>query len=438
MKQKKSGLYFSLIALCVVAILWVAKGTLHPHTQRFSKQELWYHSGYPGGVSELGRGVSAVKGPTKMPYIFQAVLRHRLVPNHQLHVDGLKGAKPPAPPIDLHSLRQVHTDRFLNAVLTGKPLRLAVSQGLNRWSPAIARGWLWNVGGFYQAAEVALRKNIITGNLGHGYHHALPQSGMGFCTLNGLVVVAKKLIRLGKAKRVLVLDLDHHEGNGTAVSIVGNASVWNLSIYGDYMGGPPAATNNHVLQVDHHLVPRGEQRDVHYLATIAKVLPTILRQQNPDIILYQAGMDPYGGGGISEKALIIRDAYVFALARSWNKPVTWVLAGGYAPMETLVQLHSNTVRMANQVLLKVRPRDRLVHHLSSPYRWSSAQGKVSFPNWLARVKSLGGLKVQRPRPFGPKQHRLFVQAQRRLFQNHRLQTTLLQNNYRALFRKTSE
>lgn len=193
---------------------------------------------------------------------------------------------------------------------------MATSQGLPAWAPDIARGWLLNVGGLAAAGETALRNKATTANLGHEHHHATTDRGMGFCTINGLVAVAKKLIREGKAQRVMIIDLDHDEGNGTAELILGDERIWNVSIHGSYMGGPPGTANNHVRQLQHRAFREGVQRDVNYLGIIAATLPSLVQRHDPDLILYQAGMDPYDGAGISPLALVIRDAYVFALARA--------------------------------------------------------------------------------------------------------------------------
>ncbi|MCX8119157.1 MAG: hypothetical protein N3G78_14660, partial [Desulfobacterota bacterium] len=284
------------------------------------KQEIWYHTGYPGGVVGPRSGMSALTGPTKMPAIFEAIWRGRLVPWEQIHTDHplVIGRKPPAPPIDLDSLRRVHTDRYLKALFTGDPPHLATSQGLPTWNENIARGWLLNVGGLYEAARTAIQKKTITANLGHGYHHATVHRGSAFCTINGLVVVARRLIREGEARRVMILDLDHHEGNGTAECILGDPEIWNVTLFGSYMGGPPSSSNNHPFQVQHGAFEVGERRDVHYLAVIAQFLPELIQRQRPELVLYQAGMDPFDGASITQKALELRDAFVFALCRSLN------------------------------------------------------------------------------------------------------------------------
>ncbi len=396
------------------------------------KQEIWYHTGYPGGVVGSKSGMSALTGPTKMPIIFEAIWRNRLVPPEQIHTDHpmVIGRSTGAPPIDLKSLRQVHTDRYLKALLTGEPLSLATSQGLPLWSENIARGWLLNVGGLYAAAQTALLKKTITANLGHGYHHARVHRGSGFCTINGLVVVAKRLIREGRASRVMIIDLDHHEGDGTAECIIGYSPIWNVTLYGSYMGGPLSSENNHPVQVQHGAFELGEKRDANYLAAISEILPERIRRQNPDLILYQAGMDPFDGAGISKKALAIRDAYVFALARALHKPVTWVLAGGYADMDTLVELHTGTVRMANEVLAKVDPDDRIEHRGKNPYEWVVQKGTVSFPDWKS---ILGGKpRLHRPPPFSESQLKEFIASRSGLFQEERLPDEEISSAYQKL------
>jgi acetoin utilization deacetylase AcuC-like enzyme len=401
--------------------------------QEIPGQEIWYHTGYPGGVEGPRRGMSALTGPTKMPAIFDAVWRNRLVEPKHLHADSpaVQGRSPAAPPIDLESLRAAHTDRYLKAVLTGEPRNLALSQGLPLWNQAIARGWLLNVGGLSAACEAALRKRSITGNLGHGYHHASMDRGMGFCTLNGLAIVALKIIREGKANRVMIIDLDQHEGNGTADILLGEPRIRHVSIYGSYMGGPPAAANNHVFQVQHGAFPGEKERDANYLSITSMTLPGLIRSQNPELILYQAGMDPHDGAGISARALAIRDAYVFALARSMHIPVTWVLAGGYSDLDTLVQLHTGTVRMANEVLARVKPGDRVDLRGKNPYDWSVQEKVVIFPDWKSILNKNPG--VSRPDSMTDAQVQEFVAARQRLFRDQRLPKEEVQAAYQGLF-----
>ncbi len=419
-------------AFCLFA-LFVLIGPLVRSSLAESRQEIWYHTGYPGGVVGPRTGMSALTGPTKMPAIFEAILKHRLIGHQQIHTDSISVTEriPFESPIDLESLRMVHTDRYLKALFTGEPLSLATSQGLPTWNESIARGWLLNVGGLYAASEAALYKKTITANLGHGYHHATVNRGMGFCTINGLAVVAKKLIRQGKAKRVVILDLDHHEGNGTAECIIGEPSIWNVSIYGSYMGGPPSTGNNHLFQIRHEAFEKGVKRDLHYLAVISEILPPLIRLQDPDLILYQAGMDPFDGGGISKEALAIRDAYIFSLSVSMGKPVTWVLAGGYADMDTLVELHLGTVRMANKVLEEVKLGDRIEHRGTKPYLWSPKNGIISFPNWNSLLKET--LQWNKPPSMTDQQIQAFVVARERLLQEEKLPKEEISSAYRKLW-----
>ncbi len=397
------------------------------------RQEIWYHTAYPGGVVGPPGGMSALMGPTKMPAVFEAIVRDRLVEPDCLHTDSPSshGRAPAAPPIDLASLREAHSDRYLMALFTGEPRSLALSQGLPSWNPRIVRGWLLNSGGLAAASETAIRKRLITANLGHGYHHATTNRGMGFCTINGLVVVAKKLLRQGLARRVMIVDLDQHEGNGTAEMVMGDSRIWNVSIYGSNMGGPPAASNNHVFHVHHGPFDKEADRDAHYLAVIAELLPGLIRRHDPDLMIYQAGMDPYDVAGITPKALAIRDAYVLAVARSMNKPITWVLAGGYADLATLVALHTMTVKMGNEVLARVKPDDRIEHRGENPYQWSTSSAAVTFPDWKSLIR--GNLRMSAPAIMTAAQAKEWASLRERLLNEERLPDMKMQSAYRALF-----
>jgi len=416
------------LSILVVATLLLAASALAA-----PRQEIWYHTGYPGGVTGPRSGLSARMGPTKMPVVFEAIVAEQLVGGAQLHTDSplVAGRRAPAPPIDLESLRAVHSDRYLNALFTGQPKSLACSQGLPEWTPSIARGWLLNVGGLYAAADAALRKRTITANLGHGYHHAGVNRGEGFCTLNGLAVVAQKLVREGKARRVMIVDLDQHEGNGSAACLLGQAPIWNVSIYGSNMGGPPAAGNNHVTEVSHAALDKGRPRDLNYLATISSQLPELIRRHDPDLVLYQAGMDPHDRAGVSAEALAVRDAYVMAVCRAMGKPVTWVLAGGYSDLETLKRLHTGTVRAANQVLERVKPGDAVRSSRGGdPYTWSARDRVVEFPDW---ARLLGrALQVKRGAVLDDAGTRRFALERERLRQRERVAEGDLQSAYRAL------
>lgn len=425
-----------LFSLLIITVGFICSAPLPSSVTGQPKQEIWYHTGYSGGLIGPRSGMSALTGPTKMPMIFEAIWRNRLVHPEQIHTDHplVEGKSAKAPPIDLESLRQVHTDRYLKALFTGEPLHLATSQGLPTWNEHIARGWLLNVGGLYAAAKTAIQKKTITANLGHGYHHATVNRGAGFCTINGLVVVANKLLREGMAKQVMTIDLDQHEGNGTAECIIGNSRIWNVSIYGSPMGGPPSAENNHPFQVQHGMFELGERRDVHYLAVISEILPKLIKHQNPDLILYQAGMDPYDSAGITKKALAIRDAYVFALARSLHIPVTWVLAGGYADMDTLVELHTGTVRMANEVLARMDSGSRIAHQGNNPYEWSIQKGVVYFPDWKSILSER--LHLAKPSSLSANEVKAFEASRRRLLQEEKLLDDEIFSAYRKLFAPT--
>jgi hypothetical protein len=193
--------------------------------------------------------------------------------------------------------------------------------------------------------------------------------------------------------------------------------IWYHTGYPGGVGGPPSGMS----------ALTGPTK----MPAISMILPDLIRRQNPDLILYQAGMDPYDGAGISAKALAVRDAYVFALARSLNKPMTWVLAGGYSDLATLVRLHTGTVRMVNEVLARVKPGDRIDLRGENPYDWFTREKVVVFPDWKSILH--GNPQVSKPESMTDAQAQEFVAARQRLFRDQRLPDEEIRSAYRTLF-----
>ncbi|MCA9671180.1 MAG: hypothetical protein KC503_36530 [Myxococcales bacterium] len=389
--------------------------------------EIWYHNGYAGDVRHDDfEGRSASVGPTKMPHVFEALVQSQALPPGALHTD--------VRPIDLARLRRVHGDRYLHALLTGEPREIACGQGLPRWSPEIARGWLLNCGGLWQAACAAIASGGFTCNLAHGYHHAGLDVARDFCTINALVVVADALIREKRARKVLIVDLDEHEGNGTGELVIGKAPIFNLTIFGRAMDGPPAAGNHLPVFVDHAARASGRPRDLGYLAEIARWLPAVIRRHDPDLILYQAGVDPFDCSGISPEALAVRDAYVFALARTLERPLCWVLAGGYSPLEILVPQHITTIEQAIRVRAQMSDETELVlerrEHRDDIYFWRVAGGAARFADWPTLA---GSAPPRRPPQLSPAAARAYESRRVQALAAQRLPDDVLEAAYRALF-----
>jgi acetoin utilization deacetylase AcuC-like enzyme len=256
----------------------------------------------------------------------------------------------PSPATDADLLR-VHTAEYVRAVSTGEPRALAESQKFP-WSPELAASVRYTNGGCIAGLYAALEEGIA-GNLASGFHHAHADHGEGFCTFHGLAVAYEHARQAGRISRALVVDLDLHYGNGTASLCATRPGLFNLSIYGSWY-----KANTAYREVDQERapdtenawsvpVPKGSNGEV-YLRLIAEHLAPAIERARPEILLYQAGADPYREDPYSPldiglEDLRARDELVFSIAKAQNVPVCWVLAGGYTKdIAKIVAVHTNT------------------------------------------------------------------------------------------------
>jgi acetoin utilization deacetylase AcuC-like enzyme len=260
-------------------------------------------------------------------------------------------------PVTLEDLRRVHTPEYISAIETGVPRALAESQKFP-WSPQLFPSVCLTSGGCLAAAREALRHGTSAA-LASGFHHACGDHGEGFCTFNGLVVTADALVAAGEASRIAVLDLDLHYGNGTAQLASDRPHLFAVSVYGnDYWANEPfrdVSIRRHVDGENHrsYALPAGCNRET-LLRTLSAAL-SLIEEFRPNILLFQAGADPYREDPYSPLALdhddlLARDKHVFEFAESRDIPVAWVLAGGYTKeIEKIVKVHVNTFRAWREV-----------------------------------------------------------------------------------------
>jgi acetoin utilization deacetylase AcuC-like enzyme len=258
-------------------------------------------------------------------------------------------------PISVEALRRVHTPAYLEAVRTGEPRALAESQKFP-WSPELWPSVRLSCGGALAAAERALDEGVAAA-LASGFHHSHADHGEGFCTFNGLVVAAEALRAAGRVETVAVLDLDLHYGNGTASLCAERPWLFNCSIYGnDYAANVPyreVETKRHQDGPNHVSValPNGSGSEALRVA-LDRGMAAILANGPPDLVLYQAGADPYQEDPYSPLALDLddlreRDEAVFRWARQHGLPIAWVLAGGYTrDVSKVVAVHVGTFEAA--------------------------------------------------------------------------------------------
>jgi len=213
------------------------------------------------------------------------------------------------------------------------------------WSPALVERSLRSVGGTVAACRVALANGIAV-SLSGGTHHAFRDRGEGFCIFNDAAVAARLMQAEGRARRVVIVDCDVHQGNGTAAIFGDDTTIFTFSIHG--ANNFPFHKERSDLDVE---LPDGAD-DARYLDALRSALSPVLEEEKPDLVICLAGADPYQGDtlgrlALSKKGLAARDAMVLSRCSAMDLPVAVVMAGGYArPIEDTVDIHATTVRLA--------------------------------------------------------------------------------------------
>jgi acetoin utilization deacetylase AcuC-like enzyme len=254
-------------------------------------------------------------------------------------------------PVTKRDLQRVHAAQYIEAVRSGEPRALAESQKFP-WSPQLFPSVCLTSGGCLAAARRALAEGVSAA-LVSGFHHACADHGEGFCTFNGLMVTIDAMVAAGELRTAAVLDMDLHYGNGTASLAVARPYVRALSIYGnDYVDNVSyrdVVPRRHADGENHRswALPAGCNRAA-LMEVMNRALPWIIEGGKPDLLLFQAGADPYFEDPFSPLALDhgdlqARDRLVLEIARQNGIPIAWVLAGGYTrDVEKVVRVHLNT------------------------------------------------------------------------------------------------
>jgi acetoin utilization deacetylase AcuC-like enzyme len=183
------------------------------------------------------------------------------------------------------------------------------------------------VGGTWLAAMLALKHSYAANSAG-GSHHALAATGAGYCVFNDLAVAAVRLVDEGSVSHVMVVDCDVHQGDGTAALTAGRPGITTYSIHAEK--NFPVRKARSTLDV---ALPDGTG-DVAYLETLEATLAPMLDHERPDIVLYQAGVDPFGGDrlgrlALTEDGLIARERLIARLMIARGIPLASTVGGGY-------------------------------------------------------------------------------------------------------------
>jgi len=276
----------------------------------------------------------------KFPMAKYAKLRERILADGIVSADDLIEA----PAASWDDIRLVHDAAYVDAVASG-----TVTQDLQRrigfpWSPHMVERSRRSVGATIAAAHAALDEGTAA-NLAGGTHHAFADRGEGYCVFNDVAVAARVLQHAGLARRIAVVDLDVHQGNGTAAIFRNDPTVFTFSMHGE----KNFPFKKEVSDLDVAL-PDGTGDD-DYLGALTAHLSGVLG--GADFVFYLAGADPYEGDRLGRLKLTIdglrrRDEIVLGECRSAGLPVAVTMSGGYAAdIDAIVTIHANTIRTAS-------------------------------------------------------------------------------------------
>ncbi|PZV16706.1 MAG: histone deacetylase [Leptolyngbya sp.] len=245
-------------------------------------------------------------------------------------------------------IEQVHTPEYVQAYCEGSLDAKAQRRIGLPWSPALVNRTCVAVGGTILTAQLALKQGLACNTAG-GTHHAFPAYGSGFCIFNDMAIAIRHLQHQGLIQTALIVDLDVHQGDGTAFIFQSDVSVFTFSMH--------CAVNFPGTKQQSDLdVPLAEgMEDDEYLQTLAAYLPNLLTQVKPDLVFYDAGVDPHLGDrlgklALSDTGLFRRDMQVLGTCLSQGYAVACVIGGGYAEdMPALVYRHSLLHRAASEM-----------------------------------------------------------------------------------------
>ncbi|WNG50042.1 histone deacetylase [Archangium minus] len=251
-------------------------------------------------------------------------------------------------PVSREDLERVHTPRYLDSLWTGTLTEAEARRLGFPWSEDLLVRSRASVGGTVGAARAALEDGIA-GNLAGGTHHSFPDHGEGYCVFNDIAVAIRVLQAERRIQRAVVVDLDVHQGNGTAAVFEGDDSVFTFSIHGEH--NFPFRKQRSSRDVG---LPDGVD-DRAYLDVLAIHLTEVLEASGADILFYQAGVDPLAEDALGRLSLThagMKERDRLVLEAAWHRgiPIVLTLGGGYAkPITATLEAHVGTYETALSV-----------------------------------------------------------------------------------------
>lgn len=253
------------------------------------------------------------------------------------------------PPAKEEELRLVHPPEYLDRLrkITREP-NLGLLEFEVPVSERVIEAFYQATGGTILASRLALQEKTGVMNLSGGFHHAFGEHGEGFCLLNDLAIAVRVMQKEKRIKRAMVIDCDLHQGNGTAHIFQEEPDVFTFSIHQE---------NNYPLKQKSDLdigLP-DFTGDAEYLGCLKQHIPEIIQEHKPELIIYQAGADPYeqdqlGALKLTKKGLRQRDEFIINSAYKAGIPIAVTPGGGYAlHIEDLIDIHYQTARVVKDI-----------------------------------------------------------------------------------------
>lgn len=277
------------------------------------------------------------------------MLKYELLPKQLLH-EGTANSMDFFEPdiIDLQYVLAVHTKKYLGDLMllqidpkAARKIGFPLSNQLVERELRIAHGSILG-------CELALQKGIAF-NIAGGTHHAFSDHGEAFCMLNDQAIAAQYLLDKKLAKKILIVDLDVHQGNGTAEIFANNLNVFTFSIHGKSNYPFKKEISDLDIALD------DGTNDETYLAILNEILPQLIQKFKPDFIFYLSGVDILATDKLGKLGCTIsgckkRDEIVLSLCQNLEIPVQVSMGGGYSPeIKTIIEAHANTYRVARHL-----------------------------------------------------------------------------------------
>lgn len=276
---------------------------------------------------------------TKYAHLRQYLLEHGLVCESQfISPEPVSGA----------DICRIHDKTYVEAFLEGNLAPAAIRRLGFPWSEDLVIRTLHSLGGTVTSARLAFTHGVAL-HLAGGYHHAHHDFGSGYCVFNDLALTARMMIDEGRADKVMIVDCDVHQGDGTATLCAKMDDVISVSLHCDANFPSRKPPSDYDVPL-----PRGLD-DQGYLDSLSQTLSYLIRLEKPDAILYDAGVDIHrddnlGHLDVSTQGLFERDLMVLGMAKEAGIPIASVIGGGYSanPLH-LSERHSQLFIAANRL-----------------------------------------------------------------------------------------